>query len=110
MKIQNAVAKKTADNQLAKYRRPVDATRNPKIKKIENTPMADDWQPSEDDLDLSDLLKKPDGTHSVRYACSKLVGGYIPHGLGKGSASSFYMQSTNHSKYFKISITWEADD
>lgn len=111
MKIQNALPKAKSAHQQKIYGKKMDASRSYKIKKIENNPMGDGWQPSEDDLDLSDVLKKQDGTHSVRYACSKLLSGFTPIGIVKGSSSSsFYMYSTGHRKYFKISIIWESNN
>lgn len=83
-----------------------DKASSAKVHSVQNKPMSEDWKPGNNDQDLTEEFRKPDGSSSVGYTCNKIRGGYIPKGMKKGTNCTFYINSTRHRRYFKLQVTW----
>lgn len=79
----------------------------PGLLAVNNTPMDRDWQPSDGDIDLSHVFEQ-DGKCSIRFASN-----HIQENKGRTSIGTeilpklFYLKSTSHQMYFKISLTFD---
>lgn len=83
------------------------------VAEIINIPKPIDWSPSENDLNLTEEFKKSDGTSSISHTVKTILDGYIPKNVivkGKKEEFEFYCKSTNHNRYFSITVKWKGQN
>merc|ERR1719277_1550131 len=77
------------------------------IKEILNEPMEDNFEPKKDQLNLNEQFKDSNGNISIRRSLEKLAKGeIIPNGVSSENPI-FYLKSTNHNRYFKITMVYK---